>query len=66
MGAALSYTKLEYIGPLPAGVQEYVYLAAGVCTSAKAPEAARALVKYLREPAVVGVMSSKGLEPTAN
>ena len=54
-----------YIGPLPAAVQEYVYMAAGVGTDAKSPEAARALLKYLGDPAVVLAMSAVGLEPPA-
>ena len=65
VGAGLSYTQLEFIGPLPAAVQEYVYMAAGVGASAKSPEAARALLKYLGDPAVVQAMSAKGLEPPA-
>ena len=65
VGAALSYTQLEYIGPLPAAAQEYVYVAAGVGLNAKSPDAARALLKYLGDPAVVQAMSAKGLEPPA-
>lgn len=65
VGAGLSYTQLEYIGPLPAAVQEYVYMAAGVGANAKSPEAARALLNYLGDPAVVLAMSAKGLEPPA-
>lgn len=65
VGAGLTYTQLEYIGPLPAAVQEYVYLAAGVSSSAKAGEAARSLLQYLGDPAVVRAMSAKGLEPPA-
>ena len=63
VGAGLSYVQLEYIGPLPAAVQEYVYLAAGVSANAKSSEAARALLKYLGDPAVVRTMTAKGLEP---
>jgi molybdate transport system substrate-binding protein len=65
VGAGLSYTQLEYLGPLPAAVQEYVYMAAGVGTNAKSPEAARALLNYLGEPAVVEAMSKIGLEAPA-
>jgi molybdate transport system substrate-binding protein len=63
VGAGLSYSKLDYVGPLPTAVQEYVYVAAGVSVDSKAPEAARALLKYLADPAVVQVMRTKGLEP---
>ena len=65
VGAGLTYTQLEYIGPLPAAVQEYVYLAAGVSSSAKAGEAARSLLRYLGDPSVVQAMSTRGLEPPA-
>jgi molybdate transport system substrate-binding protein len=65
IGAGLTYTQLEFIGPLPAEVQEYVYIAAGVTSNAKSGEAARALLRYLADPAVVRVMSAKGLEPPA-
>lgn len=65
VGAGLTYTQLEFIGALPAAVQEYVYMAAGVSTSAKADEPARSLLRYLGEPAVVRLMSTKGLEPPA-
>ena len=40
-------------------------MAIGVGTNAKSPEAARALLKYLGDPAVVKAMSEKGLEPPA-
>lgn len=62
VGAALSYSKLDYVGPLPAAVQEYVHVAAGVNAESKSPDAARALLKYLADPAVVKVMQEKGLE----
>jgi molybdate transport system substrate-binding protein len=65
VGAGLSYTQLEYIGALPAAVQEYVYMAAGAGVNAKSAQAARDLLKYLGEPAVVRAMSEKGLEPPA-
>jgi len=65
VGAGLTYTQLEYIGPLPAAIQEYVYMAAGISSNAKAGEAARSLLQYLGDPAVIRAMSAKGLEPPA-
>jgi len=65
VGAGLTYTQLEFIGPLPAAVQEYVYMAAGLSSNAKAGEAARSLLQYLGDPAVVRTMSTRGLEPPA-
>jgi molybdate transport system substrate-binding protein len=63
VGAALTYSRLDYVGPLPAAVQEYVFVGAGVNVGSKVPEAARVLLKYLGDPAVVQIMRSKGLEP---
>jgi molybdate transport system substrate-binding protein len=65
VGAGLTYTQLEYLGPLPAAIQEYVYMAAGISTDARAGEAARSLLQYLGDPAVVRAMSARGLEPPA-
>jgi molybdate transport system substrate-binding protein len=65
VGAGLTYTQLDYIGPLPAAIQEYVYMAAGLSTTAKAGEAARSFLQYLADPTVVRTMSAKGLEPPA-
>ena len=65
IGAGLTYSQLDFIGPVPAGAQEYVYMAAGVSVNSKAGEAARALVKYLADPVVVKLMNAKGLEPPA-
>jgi molybdate transport system substrate-binding protein len=62
VGATLAHQKLQYAGPLPADIQAYVSLAAGVSASAKEPQAARALLKYLSDPEVAQIMKSKGLE----
>jgi molybdate transport system substrate-binding protein len=63
IGAALAHSEIAFAGALPPGIQQYVNLAAGVSASAREPEAARALLKYLGEPAVVQILKSKGLEP---
>lgn len=63
IGAAISNPKLDYVGPVPAPVQAYVNLAAGISAKATEPQAARALLKYLSDPAVVQIMKAKGLEP---
>ncbi len=64
IGSALANTAIiDYVGPLPPGVQQYVNIAAGVSSQAREPAAARALLEYLRQPEVMQVMSAKGLEP---
>jgi molybdate transport system substrate-binding protein len=63
IGAALANTKVEYVGALPAAIQQYVNMSAGVSASSSEPDAAKALLKYLGDPAVVQLMKSKGVEP---
>jgi molybdate transport system substrate-binding protein len=53
----------ELVGPLPAEVQNYIVLTAGVGTSAKESGIAMDLIKFLTAPAAVAVIKSKGLEP---
>jgi molybdate transport system substrate-binding protein len=63
VGSALANPGVEFVGPLPPGVQQYVNIAAGVSTNSRVPDAARALLRYLREPAVVEIMNARGFEP---
>jgi molybdate transport system substrate-binding protein len=55
----------EVAGPLPRDVQQVTAFPAAVSTTAKAPDAARALLNYLATPEAAAVMKSKGLEPPA-
>jgi ABC-type molybdate transport system substrate-binding protein len=48
---------------LPPELQSYITFAGAVGTDSKAPEAARALIKFLKEPAALSVMKSQGMEP---
>lgn len=54
---------LELVGPLPAELQTYISITAGVSTGAKEPEAAQGLIKFLTSPAAVAVIKAKGMEP---
>jgi molybdate transport system substrate-binding protein len=54
---------VEVLGPLPAELQSYVVMAAGVAASAKDGAAARDLVKFLKAPDHVPVIKAKGMEP---
>jgi molybdate transport system substrate-binding protein len=56
---------VELVGPLPSEIQSYITFAAGVSTSARAPEAARDLLKFLRGPAALPVITSQGMERAA-
>jgi len=54
---------IDFIGPLPADIQQITVFSAGLHVAAKQPEAARALVKFLTAPAAAPVIRKKGMEP---
>jgi len=54
---------IQIVGPLPAQVQSYVVLTAGVGTQARDPAAAEAFLRFLSAPAAAPVIREKGLEP---
>jgi len=62
----LPVAGIDYIGPLPADVQETTVFAAGLQKGGKAPEAAKALVKFFTAPDAVPVIKKKGLEPAGS
>jgi molybdate transport system substrate-binding protein len=53
---------VELVGPLPDAVQNVTMLSAGVTTSSKAPEAARAFVSFLSSPSAAAVLKANGFE----
>jgi molybdate transport system substrate-binding protein len=53
----------ELVGPFPPDLQRFTVFSAGVGTSAKEPEAAVALITFLRAPAAAPVIKAKGMEP---
>jgi molybdate transport system substrate-binding protein len=54
---------IEIVGPLPAEVQNYIVLVAGVGTQAKEPALAKDFLQFLTGPAAAPVIKAKGLEP---
>ncbi len=54
---------VELVGPVPPELQFYLVLTAGVSANSKAPDAARALIKFLTEPTAIRVIKSQGMEP---
>ncbi|HEY2136719.1 MAG TPA: molybdate ABC transporter substrate-binding protein [Xanthobacteraceae bacterium] len=51
------------VGPLPKEIQSYTTYAAGISTSAKQAEGAKALVKFLTGPRTGEFLKSTGMEP---
>jgi molybdate transport system substrate-binding protein len=52
---------IDIVGPLPRELQVMTVFSAGLSTSAKDAEAARALIKFLTSPAATAVMKAKGM-----
>ena len=59
----LSVEGVDYVGPLPADVQHITVFAAGIHVAARAPDAAKALVKFLTAPPAAAVIRRSGMEP---
>jgi molybdate transport system substrate-binding protein len=54
---------IDFVGPLPADIQQITVFSAGLHGAAKQPDAARALVKFLTAPAAAPVIRKNGMEP---
>jgi molybdate transport system substrate-binding protein len=57
------YEGVDYVGPLPAEVQNYTVFSSGIMSGAKEAEAARALVRYITSPQAAAVYRKRGMEP---
>jgi molybdate transport system substrate-binding protein len=58
----LPVAGIDYVGPLPAEIQEVTVFAAGIPVGAPHPEAARALVEFLTSAAAAPIISNCGME----
>jgi molybdate transport system substrate-binding protein len=63
MSELMSVEGIQYLGPLPAEVQMVTVFSAGVHAAAPAPDAARALLKFLTAPQAASVLRRHGMEP---
>jgi molybdate transport system substrate-binding protein len=53
----------DYVGPLPAELQDYVVFASGVLTVAKEPEVAKAFARFAAAPESAALIAKSGMEP---
>jgi molybdate transport system substrate-binding protein len=58
----LPVAGIDYVGPLPRELQDYVVFGAGALAVSKAPEAARALVKFMASPDAAPLIGKSGME----
>jgi molybdate transport system substrate-binding protein len=54
---------IDIVGELPPGAQRITVFAAGIPTTSKHPEAAKAFIRWLASPAAYPAMKNNGLEP---
>jgi molybdate transport system substrate-binding protein len=59
----LSAHGVELVGSFPIEFQSFNEIAAGIGTSARQPEAAKAFIAFLRESKAASAMKAKGLDP---
>ena len=58
-----NFPGVDYVGPLPAEVQQMTVFSSGIVVDAKEAEAARALVKFLTTPEAGAAFRKRGMEP---
>lgn len=61
----LAVPHIQYVGPLPAAIQNDTVYAAGLSAHAKSVEGARALLDALRSKEAASLLERKGMEPAA-
>jgi len=59
----LHVKDIDYLGPLPADIQHITVFSAGLHTAATAPDAAKALIKFLTGPEAGPIIRKSGMEP---
>src|SRR5262245_59722223 len=62
MTQILTTPGVELVGPLPPEIQFYTEFVGGVSANSKAPDAARALMKFLTGPTATPVIKAQGME----
>src|SRR6478672_3771843 len=60
----LTAPGLDVVGPFPAELQQNVVFTAAVGSETKEATAAEALIEYLKGPAAVAIIKSKGMKPS--
>jgi len=55
---------VDSVGPIPSELQTRIGFAAGLGASAKEPDVAKALIRFLTAPAAAATLKAKGVEPS--
>ena len=57
------FAGVDYVGPLPADVQQFTMFSSGIIVGAKGADGAKALVKFITAPAAAAAFKKRGMEP---
>jgi molybdate transport system substrate-binding protein len=57
------FAGVDYVGPLPADIQQYTTFSSGILKGGKEPDAAKALVKFITAPEAAATFRRRGMEP---
>jgi molybdate transport system substrate-binding protein len=59
----LPVAGIAYLGPLPPDIQHFTIFSGGLHIAAMEPEAAKALLRFIKAPAAIPVIKRSGMEP---
>ncbi len=57
------FAGVDYVGPLPADIQQYTMFSSGIIAGTKEADAAKALVKFITSPGAAAAFKKRGMEP---
>jgi molybdate transport system substrate-binding protein len=57
------FAGVDYVGPLPADIQQYTMFSSGIIAGTKEADGAKALVKFITSPGAAAAFKKRGMEP---
>ena len=57
------FAGVDYVGPLPADIQQFTMFSSGIIAGAKEADGAKALVKFITAPTAAAAFKKRGMEP---
>jgi molybdate transport system substrate-binding protein len=57
------FAGVDYVGPLPADVQQFTTFSSGIIAGTKEADTAKALAKFITAPAAAAAFKKRGMEP---
>jgi molybdate transport system substrate-binding protein len=57
------FAGVDYVGPLPADIQQFTTFSSGIIAGTKEADVAKALAKFITAPAAAAAFKKRGMEP---